>query len=241
MNKPFTKSASAFLFAMLFAPMASADLIGVTDAGLLANAAEQLRQLQDQYKLLNDSYSNAKSQLDGIEKLKSFNSGSYGFGDLNNGLDNLKGWQSSADNWEDTLKNISGGNQTRYNELVKAYESAHPTVSDAELTRGASPARITQFKQSRALNKAATVETTAMFNEINQRLKSIHTLSGNIDKAPNTKSAVDLNSRLVAELAYIEVMNLKLQTLISQQLAQAQANELADDSEMIRFNTLPDK
>lgn len=241
MNKPFTKIAPAFLLAMLFAPMVNADLMGVEDTALLANAVKQLEQLQDQYKLLNNSYNTAKSQLDGIEKLKGLNSGSYGFGDLNNGLDNLKGWQSSADNWEDTLKNISGGNQTRYNELVRAYESAHPTVTEAELTKGASPARAAQFKQSRALNKAATVETTAMFNEINQRLKSIHTLSGKIDTAPNTKSAVDLNSRLVAELAYIEVMNLKLQTLISQQLAQAQANELADDSEMIRFNTLPDK
>jgi type IV secretion system protein VirB5 len=82
-----------------------------------------------------------------------------------------------------------------------------------------------------------------MFNEINQRLKDIHTLSNNIDapKNANTKSAVDLNSRLVAELAYIGVMNLKLQTLISQQLVQTQANELADDSDMIRFNTLPNE
>lgn len=243
MTKRLSTSTSIFLLHMVLTPMASADVVGATDAAILANVVKQLNQLKNQYKLLNDSYTTAKSQLDGINDLKKLNSGSYGFGNLDNGLDNLKSWQSSANNWDDALKNISGGNQTRYAELVKAYEAAHPTVTEAELTKGASPARIAQFKQSRTLNKAASVETTAMFNEINLRLKGINTLSSNIDapKNENTKSAIDLNSRLVAELAYIQVLNLKLQTLISQQLAQSSANELADDSEMIRFNTLPDE
>lgn len=230
-----------FLLACMLSPIAAADAVGIGDAALLAKAIEQLKQLQDQYELLKNTYSNGQAQLDSINRLKDFNSGSYGFGTLENGLDELKNWQSSADNWDDALKNISGGNKERYAELVRAYEETHPTVSDVELNQGASASRITQYRQNKSINRAASVETTYAFNEINKHLKSIHTLSGNIEKAPNTKSAVDLNSRLIAELAYIEVLNLKLQTLISQQLVQNGANELNDEAEMIRFNTLDDR
>lgn len=238
--KRFKQKAGALALLYVLSPMASADIIGVGDAALLVKAVEQLKQLQDQYELLKNTYSNSKSQLDGINRLKDFNSGSYGFGSLENGMDELRNWQSSADNWDDALKNISGGNKERYAELVRAYEAAHPTISEAEYSKGASPERLAQYRQNKAVNRAASVETTYAFNEVNKHLKSIHTLSSQIEKAPNTKSAVDLNSRLIAELAYIEVLNLKLQTLISQQLAQSGANELADESEMIRFNTLAD-
>lgn len=236
-----TKRLPIFILTLILSPPTFADMVGVGDAALLVKAIEQLKQLQDQYELLKNTYSNGQAQLDSINRLKDFNSGSYGFGSLQNGFDELKSWQSSADNWDDALKNISGGNKERYAELVRAYEAAHPSVGDVELTQGASATRINQYRQNKAVNRAASVETTYAFNEINKHLKSIHTLSGNIEKAPNTKSAVDLNSRLIAELAYIEVLNLKLQTLISQQLVQSGANELADEAEMIRFNTLDDR
>lgn len=216
-------------------------LAPVIDAAAIAKLVEQIRQMKSQLDVLKNTYENSKSQLDSLNNLKQLNSGSYGFGDLDNGLDSLQSWQSSADNWNDALRNISGGNQERYAELVKAYEAAHPGLTDAELNRGATSAQSTQYAQNKTLNRAASVETTYAFNEINKRLKSIHTLSSKIESAKNTKSAVDLNSRLIAELAYIEVLNLKLQTLISQQLVQNGASALADDSELIRFNTLPDK
>jgi type IV secretion system protein VirB5 len=213
----------------------------VIDLAAIAKLKSQLEQMKTQLGVMRDTYNNAKSQLNGINDLKKYNSGKYGFGDLENGLNDLQSWQSSADNWNDALKNISGGNNARYAELVKAYEAAHPTLSEADLSRGTTPLHATQYQQNKALNKAVSVETTYAFNEINQRLKSIHTLSGNIEKATNTKGAIDLNSRLIAELAYIEVLNLKLQTLISQQLVQNGASELAEENELIRFNTLPDK
>lgn len=213
----------------------------VIDMAAISKMVEQIKHMKSQLDLMRSTYTNAKSQLDTLNNLKQQNVGSYGFGSLDNGFDSLQSWQSSADNWNDALKNISGGNKERYAELVKAYEAAHPGLSEVELSKGASPAQAAQYTQNKLLNKAASVETTYAFNEINKRLKSIHTLSSNIEKAPNTKSAVDLNSRLIAELAYIEVLNLKLQTIISQQLVQSSASSLDDDSELIRFNTLPDK
>jgi type IV secretion system protein VirB5 len=226
------------LLGLCMATTAKADLFGVEDLALLANAVEQLKQLEAQYTLLKSTYDTAKSQLNGIKSLNEYNSGNYGFGGLENGLDALKQRQYSPNNWNDALKNIAGGNPTRYAELVRAYEANHPLLSDADFSKGASSARLNQYKQNTAVNKAVSVETTYAFNELNKHIKTIHTLSSEIDKAPNTKSAIDLNSRLVAELAYIQVMNVKLQTLISQQTAQNSADMLADEAESVRFNTV---
>lgn len=238
MKISFNKKIGALVLLSALSPIAFADVLGVGDAALLANAVQQLKQLEDQYKLLKESHDNAKSQLDAVEKLKNFNSGSYGHGSFENGTDFLKNWQNPADNWKEALEHISGGNQTRYAELVKSYEESHPMVSDAIYSKNTTPDRLAKYQYNKKINKAISVETTKTFNEINARLKSVNTLALKIDQTPNTKSSVDLNSRITAELAYIALMNLKLQTLVSQQLAQNTANELADEGEMVQFNSL---
>lgn len=236
------------LIISLISPIAQADLLGVEDAAMLANAVQQLKQLQEQYRTLQQTYDNAQqqlstaqSQLDSVNQLKNFNSGHYEFGDLNNTLSDLKDRQWSPNTWDDALRNVAGGNPERYNELVKAYEKKHKTLDDATFEKGASKEKLVQYKQAIEVNKAATVEGTYSYNEVNKHLKAVHDLSAKIEKAPNTKSAVDLNSRLLAEIAYIQTQNLKMQTLISQQLAQDGASDIAADSQIARFNRLPDE
>ena len=238
MKQILTKTTCSLILLMTLTSIAHADLLGVEDAALLANAIRQLNQLRDQYNLMRDTYATSQSQLDSLKSLKDYNSGSYGYGAFENGLDALNSWQNPADNWKDALENISGGNQERYAELVKSYEASHPMVNDIEYSKGSTPNHLKQYQYSKKVNKAVSVETTKTFNEINMRLKNINKLALKIDETPNTKSAMDLNSRLTAELAYINVMNLKLQTLLTQQLAQNSANELAEEGEMVQFNTL---
>jgi type IV secretion system protein VirB5 len=204
--------------------------------------------LKDQYDTLQQTYNTAQqqlntaqSQLDSVNQIKNFNSGHYQFGDLNNSLTDLKDRQWSPNTWDDALHNVAGGNPERYNELVKAYEKNHTRLDDATYEKGASKEQLTRYKQTIAVNKAASVESTYSYNEINKHLKAVHQLSAQIEHAPNTKSAVDLNSRLLAEIAYIQTQNLKMQTLISQQLAEGGANDIASDSQIARFNRLPDE
>ncbi|HAU0369090.1 TPA: hypothetical protein JBF73_07725 [Legionella pneumophila] len=229
---------STLILSLAFITVGHADLLGVEDAALLANAVKQLRELQEQYKLLQSTYQTSQAQLESIKSIKEYNSGSYGFGALENGLDSLEGWQNPANNWREALEHISGGKNERYAELVRNYEASHPMLSDAEFSKGATPSRSAQYKYSKKVNKTISVETTKMFDEINMRLKNINNLSRKIDETPNTKSAVDLNSRLTAELTYVSVMHLKLQALMSQQITQNTANELAEEGEIARFNTL---
>ncbi|EEZ95952.1 type IV secretion system protein [Legionella longbeachae] len=234
-----------FLFPLMFLFLINtkvyAGIIDGIDIALLIKAGEQLQQLRAQYKLLSQTYNNAKSQLDGIEDIKNFNSGHYGYGNLENSLSDLKNRQWSPNTWDDALQNISGGNPSRYQELVKAYQNGHVTLDDTKYLKGATQERLTSYKQNKAVNQAVSVQATYAFNEVNQHLKAIHNLSMSIDKAANTKSAVDLNSRILAELAYIQVENLRLQTLISQQVASQGSNEIALDSQSVLFNTLPDE
>jgi type IV secretion system protein VirB5 len=226
---------------LIIVPGAQADILGVSDAALLANAIEQLNQLREQYRTLQQTYENAKAQSHSIDQIKNFNSGHYQFGDLNNSLQELKNRQWSPDTWDNALRNVAGGNPERYKALVKDYEKRHPVVDDIAFEKGANKERLALYKQGIQINKAASVESTYAYNEINHYLKDVHQLSAQIEKAPNTKSAIDLNSRLLAEIAYIQTQNLKIQTLISQQLVQSGINEIASESSMARFNRLPDE
>jgi len=224
------------IFLLIFSPVMHADIFGVEDAQLIILAVKQLKELQDQYRVLKDSFDTAKNQLDSINNLKAMNSGSYGFGDLDNGLDTLQSWQSPVSTWKDALNNLSGGNPQRYQALVEAYEKNHPSLNEAEYAKHATPAQIARFKEDHAVNRAVHVQTTEGYNEINKHMASLHKLSKQIEKTPNTKSAIDLNSRLVTELAFIQLMSARLQALQNQQIAQEQMNELQDRAEMARFN-----
>lgn len=229
------------LLGLLIHGVVHADVLGVSDVAMLAKAVEQLEQLRAQYELLTRTYQNAQSQLQNIENLKNANSGHYGFGDLANSASDLKNRQWSANTWDDALKNIAGGNPARYQELVKAYQESHPTLNSQTFLKGATQARLTQYEQNKAVNQAVSVQASYAFNDINTHLQAIHALSANIEKTPNTKSAIDLNSRLLAELAYIQTEQLKLQTLLSQQTAMSGFNDIASESELATFNRLPDE
>ena len=229
------------LFMISASSISHADILGVADTELILNSLKQLSQLRDQYRLLSDTYQSAQNQLDSMNRLKDMHSGHYGFGDLSNGLDELQSWQSPVSTWDDALKNLSGGNQSRYKELVDAYEKNHPNISDESVSRYMTPNDISRFKEDKAVNRAVHVQTTEAYNVINKHIESLHNLSKQIEKTPNTKSAVDLNSRLLAEIGFIQLMSLRLQTLVGQQLSQDSLAELNDRAEMARFNRLQDK
>ena len=222
-------------------------MMPVIDAGAILQMTSQLKQLKEQYDLINKAHETAKSQLtngfsqlDELKKVTGANVGSYGFGDLKNSIEELTQRQGS-NTWEEALNNLAGGNKDRYSQLADAYERMHPTLSDDEYKRGASDTRLALYKQNKAVNKAVSVQTTEAFNQVNQHLKRVHELSKEIEgkKNKNTKSAIDLNTRLLVETAYIQIGMLKLQALMNQQAAQATANEIAEDSEAARFNQLP--
>ncbi|HAU3758468.1 TPA: hypothetical protein RGN03_002243 [Legionella pneumophila] len=233
----------ALLFSMLLvlSPISHADLLGVEDAQMIALSLKQLNELQEQYRILRDTYESAQAQVENLNQLKSMNSGHYGFGDLNNGLDSLQSWQSPVSTWQDALQNLSGGNSSRYKELIAAYEKNHPALDEASIKTNTSPAQAARFKEDKAVNRAVLVQTTESYNEINKHMEALHKLSKQIEHSSNTKGAIDLNSRLLTEIGFIQLMSLRLQALMSQQAAQDSLGDLQDRAEIARFNRLPNK
>lgn len=230
-----------FIALLLATQSVKADILGVADAEMIANSLKQLSVLRDQYRVLKDTQQQTKNQLDSINSLRNMNSGHYGFGELSNGLDTLQSWQSPASTWQDALQNLSGGNPSRYQALVEAYERNHPALNEAAYSSNTTPENAARFKEDKAINRAVQVQTTDSYNEINRHMAVLHKLSQQIEKTPNTKGAIDLNSRLVTELAFIQLVSLRLQTLMSQQVAQESLSELQDRADMVRFNRIKDK
>lgn len=212
----------------------------VVDVGAIANLIKSYNQLKSQYDLLRQTYQNAKQQLDQAKQLTQDAEGHYGFGRLFNSEQDFNRQTWSPDNWKSALQGLSGGNPARYQELVNAYQQDHPVLSESNYEKGASHDQAKVYTQDVEVNRAAMVNATYAFDDIKTHLSTIYQLSQKIDQAQNTKAAVDLNSRLLAEVAYIQAQNLKMQILMNQQMAQVNADTIAVKTASAKFNTLPE-
>jgi len=220
-------------------PINSFAMMPVIDVGAITQLVSELDQLEQQYSLLEKTYKNAGAQLEQAKEIAGDAEGHYGFGNLFNSAEDLNNREWSPDNWKDTLNGLSGGNPARYHQLLQAYQNAHPALSQSEFEKGESAENAKRYESEVKTNQAVSVNTTYAFNDIKTHLTSIHTLSEQIEKAQNTKAAVDLNSRLLAEMAYIQVQELKMQTVLNEHEAAASDSSLSSQSDAAKFNRLP--
>jgi len=241
------RSALASLLLALFVVTPLSSVAAPTlDPGVLAALAKQLGQLQLQYhkikqsyEELEETYANAKLRLTEAKEIAKDAEGHYGYGSLLNSAADLDQREWSPDSWQDTLHGMSGGNAARYQQLVHLYKKNHPTLSQSRYTKGASKAKAVQYKQQIQTNQAANVNSQYAFNTVKKHLQNVHSLSKKIEQAPNTKAAVDLNSRLLTEIAYIQVQALKQQAILNQQIAQRGADAIAAQTQAAKFIALP--
>lgn len=226
-------------FSLLSASWQARATVPVIDFSAISQLASEFQQLKNQYALLQRSYQNAEQQLSQAQELTRDSEGHYGFGNLLNGQSDLTNREWSPSSWQSALQGLSGGNAARYQELVDAYKKAHPSLSQTNYEKGASKNAAVTYQQDVQVNRAANVNATYAFNTIKSHLTTIHTLSTQIDQAKNTKAAMDLNARLLAEVAYIQTQELKMQILLNQQLVQTHADDIAAQTENATFNTIP--
>lgn len=230
--------------------MVHADVFAVTDSALLANAIEQLAEMKKQFdqaveqyaklkeqtQILIAAYEEAQKQVKEMKQFVKLNSGHFKFGDLLNSDLDVK-LKKSADSWFQTLQGISGGNKERYNELIAAYKQQHQHLNPEVFVKDSPRQQL--FVASTAVTRAASLESDVAFEEVNKRLEDIHTLSKQIETANSTKAAIDLNSRLLAEIAYLQAENLKGQTIINKQLAEQAESAHAEEAMHAKFLALP--
>lgn len=137
-------------------------------------------------------------------------------------------------------KVVSGGNESRYKELLEQYQAAHPTLSASEASAGMSSTNATDYQQQVETNQAASSQATYAFNQSNTHLDNIKKISDEINKSKDTKHIQDLNTRMNAEIAYLQVEIIKGIAVMNEQMAQQQATEIHDRTEAAKFNQIPE-
>ncbi len=226
------------IFLFVFFPVCSFATLPVVDAVAISHLVKEYRQLKAEYDLLQQTYQNAQRQLNQTEAIAHSLEGHYGYGSLFNDVKNLNNRQWSPDNWQDTLQGMSGGNPARYQQLVKQYRENNVTLSDGDYQKGAG--NVAVYRQQVQTNQAAFVNASYAFNTIKSHLDRIYQLSQKIEKANNEKSAIDLNTRMQTEMAYVQVQTLKQIALLNLQMARSHTDNIASETQNAQFNQLPE-
>lgn len=200
----------------------------IDDGGLL--------KLGDQIKRLDKSIEEIRgvhNDLTGLLKINNIS-----IGDLYNN-DLKQSWQWTADDWKTTLQGMSGGNNQRYQDLLRAYKSQYPAISkqDLQAKYHVLPNQAGVYANAVDTNAAVMSEAAYQYNDINKHMKEIQELSADINLAKTDKEATDLNSKLLAQLAYVQLAALRMQTLTNQQMGEQRAATLAAEKRHIEFTS----
>ena len=212
----------------------------VIDYTEVAKTAEVIGQLDKQYTEMKKQYDTMQNQYNQLKQQYQSITGNYGWGDWQNSVDNLthdREW--TASDWQSALKGMSGGNPDRYQQLLDQYKQNHTTMATQDYAKGTDSALATNYQNEVQTNQASATTATYEFNDINTHLQTVQQLGQEIENAKKNndlKSAMDLNSRVQVEVAYISIEELRMQAVINQQLAQMQANTIAMQSEASQYN-----
>lgn len=192
---------------------------------------EQLGQLKDINQLGQKSLDEFKRDL----------SGNFGYGSLLNTPDDLKKRLWSNDRWMDVLKNVSNDKTSAFSKAQEEYAKLYPVVSPDAIASTLKDGGLTRtfYTQSSQISRAALAASSFSYDQLNQHIEAIHSILTKLDSQPSTKAAIDLNTRLVAELSFIQLEMLKQQTVQTQLHAtqsQNQVNGMSSESKFMQFN-----
>lgn len=160
--------------------------------------------------------------------------------ELGNFLNNKAEQEARAWSPSEWAQVVSGGNASRYKQLLADYQKAHPTLSTSEAAEGMSSENATDYQQKVETNQAASSQATYAFNNTNAHLETINQLSEKINEESDTKHIQDLTARMNAEIAYLQVEIIKGIAVMNEQMAQQQATEIHERTEAAKFNKIPE-
>ncbi len=208
----------------------------VEDPTEWAHTIDVYNQLQKQYDTLKDQYNTLQQQYNAM-------TGQYGWGNWQNSASDLtQGREWAASDWQSALQGLAGGNPERYKELLAQYQQNHPTVDPNTYAKGTDPSLSKSYQGQVQTNQASGTMATYEFNAINTHLQMLQQLGQQLETKQNsdTKSAIDLNSRIQLEVAFISIEELRMQALMNQQVAQLQSATIQQESEASLYNQAGD-
>lgn len=197
----------------------------VVDFTAIGKATEQLQELQKHYDML-------KQQYDELVATKNAVTGSYGVSLLENGPLADQGRREIPGTWQEiTSLQSSGILPGVFTQTQEAFKNLLPNVDVKLFSQDPNNRNAASYKISTDNTRAAFAATDAIYNKVQDRLKTIEALTHEIDKTANVKNATDLNSRIAAENGFLNIdmarlnsLQLSLQTAMQNNQNQATAN-----------------
>lgn len=212
-------------------------MIPVIDGAEISKTVAVYQQLKSQYQTLNNQYQTMVEQYHAVTGLS-------GWGHFHNDLNTLhqvRQWAPS--DWQHATSDLSGGSAI-YHQVYQRYLKNHPSLTDQTYQQGKSQPQLASYKHQVATNRASAAAATYVFNEINQREQMIYELGQGIEDAkhnPNIKSAIDLNSRIELEVAYLSLEKIKMASILNQQIASAHSHQIFSDQQSALYNLAGEK
>ena len=111
-------------------------------------------------------------------------------------------------------------------------------MTQSTYQKGSTTQAAQAYAQATTVNQTALTEASYQFSDLNNRLNEIQNLSKQIGSATTEKEALDLNSKLAVQQAYIQVEMLRMQTLVNQQFGQMQAEKLEGEAAVSKANSV---
>lgn len=218
---------TAFLLPFTLAFTAKAD-----DLSDILSLLNNINQVQNQYMPAIPAINNT---------LTSNIQGNFGYGNLLNTQSDLNQMQWSNNTWQDVLNNIGGGNAQQFSMAQQAYANLYPILTSNQIGQTLTNNDLTriQYGQQSSISRAALAASSYSYNDLNQHIQNIHNILAMLENQPSEKSAIDLNTRLVAEISFIQLEELKEQDIQTQILAtqsQGAVNSLSDGSKFNQWN-----
>jgi len=207
---------------------------------------------------LSNLYGIDLSQLSALENLHSTNSaiknsnldifnlntqqfsamtGHYGAGDLFNNKKERSRWRWGSTGFLSVDGKDLNAENERFAQLFQDYQTRYPELDPNKLISAEQGSAKTQFEHDSAVaNHLAMASANYLYDGVQTEVEKMESLIGLIEKSENEKSAIDLNSRLIGEMALIELESLRLQSIQTQLAAmsnQGRINGVKDNAEFM--------
>lgn len=232
-----------------FIPNAFADGWPVFDLAAYTNALSQIRHLETQISEMKNLSHISGEQLTGIHNIlqstkdqldfyqKTF-SGINKYHQKFNSAEDLKRRQWSS--WNEILQGANAG-QSAFNDAKTRYEQLFPVVPVEKVNFGHDKRGLKRayYEQSQKVSRSALAASEVSFNGINAHLKALHELLNTAQEADTEKKAIDLNTRLVAEIGFIQIEMMRQQAVQNQLMAmksQSNVNDASDEASFLQWN-----
>lgn len=214
---------------------------GFNPAGIIKAIMKQygvnLDQLETNYKELEElyrQYEMFEKQLKSLDESKNALTGKNGFG-WANAKSSARAWLSNEQNIKNLLNSYKSSS-SQFGRLAQEHEKQFPIDAGSFMGSDYTQKDIDYYNLSAKTVLSARTASELEFNNIDTKLEAQEILQRKIDTTNDVKAAIDLLARLQAENNKIQLENLRMLSVLTQQEAvseQARINAMAQNAKFL--------